>query len=130
MSFTLKVITPEKEVYKGEADSITAPGMDGLFGVFKDHAPMVSGLGLGILSVKNNYSEELISLSSGFLEVSDNVVSVMADTAEKGSVVDVERAQEAKKRAEERLQKQENIDRTRAEISLSRALNRLKASGN
>lgn len=82
MSFKLKIITPEKKVFEGDVDSIKCPGLDGLFGILSGHAPMVSALGDGTLTYDSAGSSKEVKISGGFLEVSNNVCSVMADSAE------------------------------------------------
>ena len=82
MSFKLMIITPEAKVYEGEADSLSAPGLNGSFGILNNHAPMVSGLGNGEIILTSAGSEKKFKVDGGFLEVSKNVVSVMADSAE------------------------------------------------
>jgi len=82
MSFKLKVITPEKQVFEGDVDSIKCPGLDGLFGILAGHAPMVSALGDGILTYESGGQKTDVKISGGFLEVSNNVCSVMADSAD------------------------------------------------
>lgn len=82
MGFTLKIITPEKLFFEGEVDSLKAPGLDGLFGVLKDHANMVAGLGEGILTTQSSGKNLDFKVSGGFVEVNDNVVAVIADSAE------------------------------------------------
>jgi F-type H+-transporting ATPase subunit epsilon len=82
MALTLKLITPEKKVFEGDVESIKCPGIDGLFGVLSGHAPMVSALGEGKLVYTNEGKETVVKISGGFLEISKNVCSVMADSAE------------------------------------------------
>jgi F-type H+-transporting ATPase subunit epsilon len=82
MSFKLNIITPEKKVFEGDVESIKCPGLDGLFGVLSSHAPMVSALGAGTLTYIVEGQETLVQISGGFLEVSNDVCSVMADSAE------------------------------------------------
>ena len=87
MAFELNIITPEKKVFPkegadGSVDSITCPGIDGFFGILSGHAPMVSALGDGVLTYSKDGSDTEVKISGGFLEVSNNVCSVMADSAE------------------------------------------------
>ena len=126
----LEIITPEKSVFKEQVDSVTIPGSIGSFQVLKNHAPLVSNFEIGVITVKKNGEVSHFTTSGGTVEVKDNVVLVLADSAENVKSIDVERAEQAQKRAEERLsQKQkEDIDEARALASLRRALNRLNAS--
>lgn len=82
MAFKLNIITPENKVFEGSVDSIQCPGLNGLFGILDGHAPMVSALGEGNLIHVSEGKETEVKISGGFLEVSNNVCSVMADSAE------------------------------------------------
>ena len=82
MSFQLNIITPEKKVFEGTVDTVKCPGLDGLFGILTDHAAMVSALGDGKLVYTSGGKDTEVKVSGGFLEVNDNVCSVMADSAE------------------------------------------------
>jgi F-type H+-transporting ATPase subunit epsilon len=126
----IEIITPEKSVLKEQVDSVTIPGSIGSFQVLKNHAPLVSNFEIGVITVKKNGEVSHFTTSGGTVEVKDNVVLVLANSAENVKSIDVQRAEQAQKRAEERLsQKQkEDIDEARAFASLQRALNRLNAS--
>ncbi|MFZ2324041.1 MAG: F0F1 ATP synthase subunit epsilon [Ignavibacteriaceae bacterium] len=123
----LDIVTPSKSVFKGEIKSITVPGTEGGFQVLKNHAPIVSTFDIGMIKVelldsKVNY----YSTAGGTIEVLDNEIVVLADSIELVSEIDVERAERAKKRAEERLaERASDINLTRARASLARAINRL-----
>jgi F-type H+-transporting ATPase subunit epsilon len=125
----LEIITPEKSVVKEEVDSVTIPGSLGSFQVLKNHAPLVSNFEIGVITVKKNGETKYFTTSGGTVEVEDNKVLVLANTAENVDKIDVNRAEEAQKRAEERLGKKnkEEIDVFRAEAALHRAINRLSA---
>ena len=82
MSFQLNIITPEKKVFEGTVESVKCPGLDGLFGILSGHAPMVSALGDGKLVYTSAGKETVVKVSGGFLEVKDDVCSVMTDSAE------------------------------------------------
>lgn len=127
----LEVVTPERRVLETEAESIILPAVDGYIGFQSNHAPLVAGVGTGVLAFGPEHGKkELVAVSGGFVEVAGNRVSVLADTAERADEIDVARAQAAKERAEKRLrERSETIDRARAEASLRRALNRLRAAG-
>lgn len=129
-AFQLEIITPSKVVFKGEATSLSAPGVQGNFQVLYDHAPFLSALEVGTIKMKEpSGNDVLYATSGGFVEVNHNHVVLLADAAEKASEIDVDRARAAKERAEERLQqKQDHIDRARAEAALARAVNRLHIS--
>lgn len=130
-NMTLSIITPERTVLKNaETDAVVIPVVDGSMGILKNHAPMVANLRVGVLRFKENGSYKRVALGGGFLELSNNNITILADTAEVAESVDVMRAQEARKRAEARLRdRSANVDRVRAEASLRRAVNRLRAAG-
>jgi F-type H+-transporting ATPase subunit epsilon len=123
----LEIVTPSKSAFKGEIKSITVPGTKGSFQVLKNHAPIISTLDLGMIKVdlldsKVNY----YSIAGGTVEVLDNNVLVLADSIELVSEIDVERAEQAKQRAQERIaDKNSEINITRAQAALARATNRL-----
>lgn len=127
----LEVVTPERTVLTTEAASVIVPAMDGFLGIQYNHAPLVAGLRPGVLLYgEPNQEKERVAVSGGFVEVSDNRVTVLADTAEKAEEIDVARALAAKERAERRLRNYAaEIDHVRAENALKRALARLRAAG-
>lgn len=129
-NITVEIVTPERLVYSETADMIVVPGVEGYLGILPLHAPIVSGLNVGILKVITDGKESKLAISGGFMEVSDNKVVVLADTAELGNEVDVLRAKSARERAEQRLSNRtSDIDAARAEMALRRAVARLKAAG-
>jgi|YNPNPStandDraft_1061719.scaffolds.fasta_scaffold00808_5 F-type H+-transporting ATPase subunit epsilon len=128
-TFKLEIITPDRVVYASDTvESVTLPGMEGYLGILANHAPLVTGLGIGELDLRcADGSEEMVAISGGFAEVSDNKVTVLADSAELASEIDVERAERSLHRAEERLAAHTpDIDIDRAHAALARAMLRLK----
>lgn len=127
--FKLSVVTPEKVVFEQDVRSIVAPGSEGYLGLLTYHAPLITALSPGKLTVTDNAGNEVdYSVTGGFLEVSGNVATVLADAIEAPDGIDVERARRAEQRARERLSRRadSDIDEIRAEASLARALNRQK----
>lgn len=126
----LEVVTPERTVLTDEAESVIVPGVDGYIGFMSNHAPLVAGLSIGIVQFGPEHGEKRrLAVTGGFVEVNDNRVTILADTAELDTEIDVGRAQAARERAERRLRDQSaQIDRARAEAALQRALNRLRAA--
>lgn len=126
---TLEIITPEKPIFKDQVEAVSIPGTLGGFQILKDHAPLISSFDIGIIKIKKASSESFYTTSGGAVEVTHNKVLVLADSIEKVSEIDFERAEQAKKRAEERLQRKHeaDIDEARARAALNRALNRLNA---
>ena len=128
----LEVVTPKGAVVSQEVDIVTAPGYGGEFGVLANHAPFLSTIKTGLLTYKTGAQEETLMVSGGFCEVSNNKLTFLVESAERGADIDVERAMRAKERAEKRLAEaqaqKEKFDRTRAEAALQRALSRLKVA--
>ncbi len=126
----LDIVTPEKVVFSEEVDFVVAPGVDGELGFLPEHAPLVSALKIGELRVQQGGKDFKFAVSGGFVEVKNSRVVVLADAAERADEIDVERAQAAKERAEQRLSAQSgDIDVVRAELALKRALTRIKVAG-
>jgi F-type H+-transporting ATPase subunit epsilon len=125
----LEIITPEKPIFKDQIEAVTIPGTLGGFQILKDHAPLISSFEVGIIKVKKDSAETYYTTSGGTIEVNHNKVLVLADSIEKVNEIDQDRAEAAKKRAEERLRKKSeaSIDEARARAALNRALNRLNA---
>jgi len=125
----LEIITPEKPIFKDRIEAVTIPGTLGSFQILNDHAPLISSFDVGVIKVKKDSTETFYTTSGGTIEVNENKVLVLADSIEKVSEIDQDRAEQAKQRAEERLRKkhEENIDEARARVALNRALNRLNA---
>ena len=125
----VEVVTAERELYNGEADSVNAQGSEGRLGILPRHAALLTMLAPGELTIKLGGAEEPLFVSGGFLEVSNNVVSVLADTAEHAEEIDQARAEEARRRAQERLeQTQDDSERAALNASLERAMARLRVS--
>ena len=123
----VEVVTAERKLYSGEADAVRAPGLEGQLGILPRHATLLTTLSPGALSIKLAGAEETIFVSGGFLEVSNNNVTVLADAAEHAEDIDQARAEEARRRAQERLaQTQSNVERAQLQAQLQRAINRLR----
>ncbi len=121
----LEIVTPHGSVFSGEADEVTAPGSEGEFGVLPGHAPYITTLRAGLLTCKSGSETMHFFVSWGYAEVGPEKVSILADSAERAEEIDIERAQEARRRAEERMKMEEDVDFARAEASLERAISRI-----
>jgi len=127
--FPLVIVTPSNMAFEGEARSVLAPGQDGYFEVLIGHVPMLTSLQPGILTIRNNEGRKQFTVSGGFVEVLRSQTTVLAETIEEVSAIDINRARQAEERARKRLDSAgEDIDVERAKASLSRALNRINAS--
>ena len=128
----LSVVTPEKQLVSEEVDQVNAPGSEGDFGVLYDHAPILTNLRSGQLSYENDGETTALVISGGYLEVTDNRVTILAETGEFLHEIDRERAERARSQAEEKLS---NPDLSEEEFSetqkkLFRAIARLENSEN
>jgi len=124
----LEIVTPEKKVFTGDVNFVVVPGELGELGFLPNHAPLMSGLKIGLVRVQQEGKPFKVAVSGGFVEVRGSKVTILADTAEREDQINRERAEEAKERAEKRLsEKTAELDVKRAELALQRALNRLKA---
>ena len=120
------VATAEREVYRGEADFLVAPGAAGELGIMPKHTPLLSALTAGELRIHRGEEIDEVFISGGFLEVQPDVITVLADTAERASDVDEAAAIEAERRAQEAVEShQGDVDYARAMTELSIASARL-----
>ena len=128
----VEIITPSKSAYKGQIKSITIPGTLGNFQVLFNHAPMLSTFEIGKIKLSDLNDKEIEYVTSGgTVEVNDNKILILADSAETSDEIDIERAKKSLERAKERLASRNkgDIDIMRAELSLQRAINRMKMVG-
>lgn len=130
-TFMMEIVTPEQILFKDEIQFLVVPEVNGELGVLKNHAPMIAALDVGVLRYTDSAgSTKKVAISGGFMEVVYNEARVLAETAERGTEVDVLRAKDSKERAEKRISgRDENLNYTRAQMSLQRAISRLKAAG-
>ena len=99
----LEIVTPEKKVLSEPVDAVTVPTASGEVGILENHAPLISALKAGILSYSKAGATERMMIAGGFLEVSQNNVSVLADTAERADEIDVESAKAERESSEREL---------------------------
>lgn len=125
----LKITTHERVVFDSDVDEIYSKGTQGEFGILPGHVPFMTGLEIGVTKIIIDGKPELFSTMGGVFQLKGNEALILTQTAEKAEEIDVTRAQEAKKRAEERLENDTaDVDVQRAEVALARAMTRLKAS--
>ena len=124
----VNIVTPDGPVYDAEVTMVIAKTVSGEMGILAGHIPMVAPLAVSAVKLKKaDGSTEVAAVSGGFIEVRPDKISILAPSAELASSIDAARAQEAKARAEQRIQsKQDSIDFNRAELALKRAINRIK----
>jgi len=129
-TFHLEIVTPEITVLSEDVDSFEATGTQGEFQILAGHTPFLTGLRIGHVVYSKSGQTKYVSISGGFCEVKENRAVIIAHTAENASEIDRARAEEAKKRAQSRLEVKDNsnIDQERAKLALFRALNRLRVA--
>ena len=123
----LDVVTAERVVFSDEVDVIVAPGIEGQLGILPHHAPLMTVLKPGELLVRKDGEEFSLVITGGFLEVRPSRVIVLADAAERVEEIDLARAEEARRRARERLKERiPEVEAVRAQAALLRALARIE----
>ena len=129
---TLSIVTPEKQLVSEEVDQIIVPGTEGDLGILYDHAPILTLLRPGQLSYEIEGKTVVLVVSGGYLEVTDNRVTVLAETAEFLDEIDRERAERAQAEAEKRLGQADISEEEYVETQkkLFRAIARLENSDN
>jgi len=128
-TFQLEIVTPEKLVVKEAVDEAQIPGLEGYLGVLPGHAPLITELGVGIITYRAGGTTKTLSVAWGFAEVLQDKVTILAETVERPDEIDVARAQQAKERAEQLLKSNDpELDYDRAQDDLQRAETRLKVA--
>ncbi|WP_062052059.1 F0F1 ATP synthase subunit epsilon [Bacillus sp. JCM 19034] len=132
MQIHVSVVTPDGKVYDGDVDMVSVRTIEGELGILPRHIPLVAPLTIGAVRLKKGTTVEKVAVSGGFVEVRPDQVTILAEAAELPSGIDVDRAQEAEKRARQRIEsnKKDEIDFKRAELALRRATNRLDVAAN
>jgi F-type H+-transporting ATPase subunit epsilon len=121
---TLDIVTPYGHVFTEEVDEVIASGSEGEFGVLPNHIQFLTTLKIGMLTYRKGSESGHFFVNWGYAEVGPDKVTILADSAEKSDDIDVERAREALKRAEDRLKQAEKYDEARATAALDRAMTR------
>jgi F-type H+-transporting ATPase subunit epsilon len=122
----IAVVTGEREIYRGEAEEVIVPGVEGELGILPHHAALLTALKPGEMRIKLGSAQDDLFVSGGFLEVYNNTVTVLADAAEHAEDIDHARAQEARRRSQERLAEvKDERERALASGALERAIVRL-----
>ena len=128
-TFQLEIVTPSRLLVKDAAEEAQIPGVSGYLGILPGHAPLITELGVGEITYKASGAIHTLSVAWGFMEVLPDKVTILAEAAERPHEIDVERAQKAKDRAEQRLKSNDvEVDYTRAEDALQRAETRLNVA--
>jgi len=127
-SIQLVIVTPVRQLLSESVVEAQLPGADGYLGILPGHAPLITELGIGELTYRTTSGQSgLLAVIRGFAEVLPDRISVLAEIAERAEEIDVKRAQEALKRAQELIAKGgDNVDWDRASAALQRALVRIQ----
>src|ERR1700677_3304587 len=129
-TFKLEIVTPEKRVVDTTAEEVQIPGKNGYLGILPGHAPLITELAVGEITFRAGAEEQRLALAWGFAEVLPDKVTILAETVERPSEIDVERARKAKARSEERLTSGDtNVDVQRSLNALQKADTRLQVAG-
>lgn len=124
--FQVKIVTPDRILYSGEASMIEFNTVSGQIGVYKDHIPLTTVLAPGAVIIHEAEGERYAAVHAGFAEILGDKVTLLAEIAEWPDEIDQSRAEDARKRAEERLEgKTTDVDIARAEFALRKALTRI-----
>jgi F-type H+-transporting ATPase subunit epsilon len=127
--FRLEFVTPERAIVHEDVDEVEIPGEEGYFGVLPGHAPLLAALRTGVLWYRRGTEKKYAFIDGGFAEVLPERVAILAQVGERAEEIDVQRAEAAKRRAEERLARSvTDMDFERARIALLKALARLQVS--
>jgi len=125
----LQIVTPDRPIVQEQVDEVEIPGSEGYFGVLPGHTPLLASLAVGELWYRKGQEKFYLSIAFGFAEVLPDRVTILARLAERAEDIDVERAESARRRAEERLsQATSDFDYERARIALTKSLMRLHVS--
>ena len=130
-SFRVEIRTPEQLIYEGDVTSIRAPGVEGNFEILAGHLPFLTALDIGEIRIRESESPQLMAISGGVFEVLRTGVTALVETAEWASEIDMERAENARDRAQAELTANApDLNRPQVEASLARAQNRIKVASN
>ena len=131
---TLEIVTPDRALLREEVDEVVVPGSQGEFGVLPGHTPLLSTLKIGELWYRQGQEKHYLAIAFGFVEVLPDRVTVLAQIGERAQEIDVQRAERAKQRAEQRLAQaqpqltQIDLDIERARVALMKSLLRLQVA--
>lgn len=126
-NFKLNILTPEKQIYSGDVAELITTSIDGTIAILANHIPLLTTLKPTVTEIIDASGKKLkIFSSSGILEMKDNEAKILCDSCEWPEEIDFNRVEDAKKRAEERLNQKDGVDIKRAELALARAISRMK----
>ncbi|WP_294985429.1 F0F1 ATP synthase subunit epsilon [uncultured Fenollaria sp.] len=120
----LKVVTPDKLFFEGEIDMLVARTIEGDVGILLNHSPLVTILDIGRLVIKDGDERKIAACAGGYIDVRNNIITVVSDACEWEEEIDLNRAERAKERASKRLE-DKGTDTFKAELALKKAINRI-----
>ena len=130
---TVSIVTPDGKVYEHTASMIVVSTQSGQLGIMANHVPIIATLDVDETRVKYDDKEDDIAVNGGFIEFSNNVATIVADSAETQNDIDIARAEKAKKNAQQRIaearQRQDKAALDRAQVAFRRAINRINVAG-
>ena len=128
-TFQFEIVTPTRILDKGQVNYVRCPGMDGSFGVMANHLEGIIALSIGEIKVTIDGKEEYLATSGGYTEITDEKMQLLVESVEESDEIDTDRAKRSLERAQVRKEKHSlEIDGARVEVSLYRALNRLRVA--
>ncbi|MBS4538320.1 F0F1 ATP synthase subunit epsilon [Clostridium sp. D2Q-11] len=128
-TLTLEIVTPDRKFFEDEVEKVVVRGLEGDIGVLRNHIPLVTPLAIGRVKIKQNGEYRIAAVAEGYLDITETKTTIVTDAAEWPDEIDLNRAELAKQRAEEKLKKKDkNIDYDRAEIALRKAINRINVA--
>ena len=128
-TFQFEIVTPTRTLDKGQVNYVRCPGMDGSFGVMANHLEGIIALSIGEIKVTIDGKEEYLATSGGYTEITDEKMQLLVESVEGSDEIDADRAKRSLERAQVRKEKHSlEIDGARVEVSLYRALNRLRVA--
>ena len=128
-TFQFEIVTPTRTLDKGQVNYVRCPGMDGSFGVMANHLEGIIALSIGEIKVTIDGKEEYLATSGGYTEITDEKMQLLVESVEGSDEIDTDRAKRSLERAQVRKEKHSlEIDGARVELSLDRALNRLRVA--
>ncbi|MEC7731488.1 MAG: ATP synthase F1 subunit epsilon [Candidatus Neomarinimicrobiota bacterium] len=128
-TFQFEIVTPTRTLDKGQVNYVRCPGMDGSFGVMANHLEGIIALSIGEIKVTIDGKEEYLATSGGYTEITDEKMQLLVESVEDSDEIDTDRAKRSLERAQVRKEKHSlEIERARVELSLYRALNRLRVA--
>ena len=129
LTLKLEIVTAERQTFSDDVNAVIVPGVEGQLGILPHHAPLMTILQPGELIVKQQGEDIYLFISGGFIEIRPDKVIILADACERCNEIDIARAEDAKRRAEEQLQSiSPEMDHARSQAALLRSLTRLKVA--